>query len=128
MVATCLTVGSGASSGVVGPSLYLGAVLGGTAGILFNILLPGIDVASGSCALVGMAAVFAAAFHAPVTAVALGVELTGDYQMILPLVVACAASRFLAQQISPHTIYSLGPSRRGIDLRAGSPQVETGRA
>jgi CIC family chloride channel protein len=111
LIATCLTVGSGASGGVVGPSLYLGAVLGGTAGTLFHALLPDITATSGAYALVGMAAVFSATFHAPITAVSLGLELTGNYQMILPLIVGCAAGRYLARRISPHTIYGFEKSR-----------------
>lgn len=117
MAASWMTVGSGASGGVVGPSLYLGAALGGAFGILLGALFPDIGMASGAYALAGMAALFGSAFHAPLTAIAFGVELTGDYQMLLPLAVATTAGRIVAGRISPHTIYSIGSTRQGIDLR-----------
>lgn len=116
LAATCLSVGSGGSGGVVGPSLWMGAVLGGFVGGVVHSALPEATAASGAYALVGMAAVFAAAFHAPITAVVLVAELTGGHTLILPLVVACAASNHLACRISPHAIYSLSPSHRGIYL------------
>lgn len=87
-------------------------------GILLHTLLPGTVATSRACALVGMAAVFSATFHAPITAIAIALELTGGYPLTLPLILACATSRFLALRLSPHAIYSLGLSRRGIDLQA----------
>ncbi len=87
-------------------------------GILLHTLLPWTVATSGAYALVGMAAVFSATCHAPITAVAIALELTGGYPLTLPLILACATSRFLALRLSPHAIYSLGLSRRGIDLQA----------
>ncbi len=107
LAATSLTVGSGSSGGVVGPSLFLGAVLGGGLGVLFHAVLPGVAFNPGAYALVGMAAVLAATFRAPATAIAIGLELTGDFELALPLILACTGSRYLAQRISPHAIYSI---------------------
>lgn len=115
LVATSLTVGSGAPGGLIGPSLYLGAVLGGSAGVLFHTLLPEATAPPGAYALVGMASVFAATFHAPLTASFTAFELTGDLGLLPFLVMAGAASSYLARRISPHTIYSASLSRRGID-------------
>jgi chloride channel protein, CIC family len=119
LVAVALTVGSGSSGGVIGPSLYLGAMLGGTAGSLFHGLLPQATAGSGAYALVGMAAVFAATAQAPITAVFTLFEMTNDYYQILPLLVACSASAYLAHRASPHTIYSRGLTRQGVDLQTG---------
>ena len=119
LVATSFTVGSGSSGGVIGPSLYLGVMLGGAAGTLFHGLLPQFTAASGAYALVGMAAVFAATAQAPITAVFTVFEMTNDYYQILPLMVACSASAYLAHRISPHTIYSRSLHRQGIDVITG---------
>ena len=59
-----------------------------------------------------MAAVLAATFHAPITAVAIALELTGGYTLILPLILASAASRLLAHRLSPYTIYNFALSHR----------------
>lgn len=119
LVATSLTVGSGSSGGVIGPSLYLGAMFGGSAGVVFHMLLPQLTAGSGAYAMVGMAAVFAATAQAPITAVFTLFEMTSDYYQIIPLMVACAASTYLAHRISPHTIYSRSLHRQGIDVLTG---------
>lgn len=119
LLATCLTVGSGSSGGVIGPSLYLGAMLGGSIGSLVHGAMPQITATPGAYALVGMAAVFAATARAPITAIFTLFELTNDYQAALPLMVACVSSTYLAQRLTPHTIYSKGLIRRGIDLVSG---------
>jgi len=119
LVATSITVGSGSSGGVIGPSLYLGAMLGGAAGTIFHTLLPQATATPGAYALVGMAAVFAATAHAPITAIFTIFELANDYLIMLPLMVACVTSVYVARRISPHTIYSIGLSRRGFQLHIG---------
>ncbi len=116
LVATTLTVGSGAPAGLIGPSLYLGGVLGGSAGILFHSLLPQTTAGSGAYALAGMAGVLAATFHAPFAAAFTAVELTGDYSLLPAVLATSLASSYLARRISPHTIYDVGLARRGIRL------------
>lgn len=119
LVATSITVGSGASGGVIGPSLYLGGMLGGAAGSLFHGLVPQWTAPPGAYAMVGMAAVFSATAHAPMTAIFTLFELTNDYNIMLPLMVSCVASGYLAYRITPHTIYSVGLTRRGVDIHKG---------
>ncbi len=119
LIATSITVGSGAAGGVIGPSLYLGGMLGGAAGMLFHALLPQWTSPSGAYAVVGMAAVFSATAHAPMTAIFTLFELTNSYDMMLPLMVSCVASGYLAYRITPHTIYSVGLTRRGVDIHKG---------
>ena len=82
-------------------------------------LLPQFTATGGAYALVGMGAVFAATAHAPITAVFTVFELTNDYDIILPLMVACVTSAFLAHRVSLQTIYSVGLRRRGIDIQTG---------
>ncbi len=69
-----------------------------------------------------MGAFFAGASQAPITAVIMGFELTGDYGAILPLMIACVVATTLAARLSPQTIYTMKLRRRGIDLRAGRDQ------
>jgi CIC family chloride channel protein len=79
-------------------------------------MFPGLDVSPGAFALVGMAAAFAAASHAPITSVLIVFELTRDYRMILPLMLACGVSVILAKMIFRFSIYNLKLIRRGIHV------------
>ena len=117
ILATSLTIGSGGSGGVFAPALFVGAVLGGTYGDIVHQVLPGITAASGAYAMVGMAAVFAAAARAPITAILILFELTQDYHVILPLMFATVVATVLAQRIEPEGIYTFKLKRRGIDVR-----------
>jgi CIC family chloride channel protein len=117
VVATSLTIGSGGSGGVFAPSLFLGAMLGGAFGTLVHNWFPGVTASSGAYALVGMAAVFAGASRAPITAVIILFEMTGDYRIILPLMAAVVISTYISERFSRESIYTLKLLRRGIDLR-----------
>lgn len=118
VAATSLTLGSGGSGGVFAPSLFMGATLGGALGHLFHTLFPAVTAPSGAYALVGMAAVFAGAAHAPITAVLILFEMTGDYRIILPLMTAVVISTLVSHFVSAQTIYTIKLQRRGIDLLA----------
>jgi CIC family chloride channel protein len=119
ILATSLTIGSGGSGGVFAPSLFMGAMLGGTFGTVAHQVLPDITAASGAYALVGMAAVFAGAAHAPITAVIILFEMTNDYRIILPLMLATVVSVLLSQRLSRESIYTLKLARRGVRLESG---------
>ena len=122
ILATSLTMWIGGSGGVFAPSLFMGAMLGSAYGALAHSLLPGIAVAAGAYGLVGMGAVFAAAARAPITAVIIIFELTGDYQIILPLMIAVVVATALSGELTRDTIYTLKLRRRGIDIdRAAKP-------
>ena len=116
MLATSLTLASGGSGGVFLPSLYLGSVTGGLIGIGAGGLFPSITAPSGGYALVGMAAFLAAATHSPITAFLLLFELTGDYHIILPLMLSCSVSTLVAKLLRAESIYTLQLIRRGIDV------------
>ncbi|MFQ5611515.1 MAG: chloride channel protein [Anaerolineae bacterium] len=120
LIATSLTLGSGGSGGVFAPSLFVGAMLGAAFELVLNFLFPGVAAPPGAYALVGMAAVFAAGAHAPITAVLILFELTGDYRIILPLMLTVVVATLLAQQmLGGESIYTLKLSRRGIRLQRG---------
>ena len=119
IIATSLTIAIGGSGGVFAPSLFMGAMLGTAYGDLLHLLLPGFATPSGAYGLVGMGAVFAAAARAPMTAVIIIFELTGDYQIILPLMFSIALAASAARFLSSDTIYTLKLRRRGIDITRG---------
>jgi CIC family chloride channel protein len=120
ILATIFTLGSGGSGGVFAPSLFMGAMLGAAFELGLNRLFPGISAPPGAYALVGMAAVFAASAHAPITAVIILFELTGDYRIILPLMLTVVVSTLISQLIlKGESIYTLKLSRRGVRLDRG---------
>jgi chloride channel protein, CIC family len=121
MLATSLTIGIGGSGGVFAPSLFIGAMFGSAFGQAFGHLAPGAAGPSGAYALIGMGAVFAGAARAPITAVVIMYELTGDYAIILPLMMAIALASAVSKLMSRDTIYTLKLRRRGIDITAPAP-------
>lgn len=119
ILATSLTIAIGGSGGVFAPSLFMGAMLGSAYGSGVHHFLPGLTAPAGAYGLVGMGAVFAAAARAPITAVIIIFELTGDYRIILPLMFAIALAAGISNLLSRDTIYTLKLRRRGIDIVRG---------
>ena len=119
LLATVFTLGSGNSGGVFAPSLFMGAMLGGAFGIGANYFFPNITAPSGAYALVGMAAFFGGSARAPMTAILILFEMTGDYHIILPLMLTTVISTIVSRIIDKESIYTLKLSRRGIHLEAG---------
>jgi CIC family chloride channel protein len=119
ILATIITLGSGGSGGIFAPSLFMGAMLGEAFGQIVHALFPAITAPVGAYAMVGMAAVFSGAAHAPVTAILILFEMTGDYHIILPLMLATVISTLVSQRISRESIYTLKLTRRGVHLRQG---------
>jgi CIC family chloride channel protein len=133
VLATSLTMWIGGSGGVFAPSLFMGAMLGSAYGAIAHDALPHLAAAAGAYGLVGMGAVFAAAARAPITAVLIIFELTGDYRVILPLMIAVVVATAIANAATRDTIYTLKLRRRGIDIDAPAPsslmaQITVGEA
>ncbi|MGI6421989.1 MAG: chloride channel protein [Syntrophomonadaceae bacterium] len=119
LIATSLTLGSGGLGGVFAPSLYMGSMLGGSYGYLLNQLFPSMTALPGAYALVGMAGVFAGIAQAPITAIIIIFEMTGDYKVVLPLMLVCVISALVARGICPESIYTLKLVREGRDPYKG---------
>jgi len=117
ILATSFTLGSGGSGGIFAPSLFMGAMLGGLFGQIAYRFLPDVVAPSGAYALVGMAALFAGATRAPITSFLILFEMTRDYAIILPLLLAVVTSTLLSRVLSRETIYTLKLTRRGITMR-----------
>jgi CIC family chloride channel protein len=119
MLATVMTLGSGGSGGIFAPSLFMGAMLGSLYGQAAHQLFPSVTAPAGAYAMVGMAAFFSAAAHAPATAILILFEMTGDYNIILPLMLATVVSTLISRLLSTESIYTLKLTRRGIHLEQG---------
>ena len=116
-LATSLTMSIGGSGGIFAPSLFMGAMLGSAYGQAIHAVFPHASSSAGAYGLVGMGAVFAAAARAPITAVLIIYELTGEYSTILPLMLAIVIATAISARLSRDTIYTLKLRRRGIDLQ-----------
>jgi len=116
IIATSITLGSGGSGGIFAPSLVVGALLGEAFGHLVNLVLPGMKIPPGTFALVGMAAIFAGTAHAPISAILLLFEMTGNYKIIPPLMITCVISAILVRWRLKYSIYTLKLVRKGIDI------------
>ncbi|HEX4015459.1 MAG TPA: chloride channel protein [Frankiaceae bacterium] len=116
MLACSLTIGIGGSGGVFAPSLFCGAMAGALFGDVVHAVAPAAGGSVGAYALVGMGAVFAGAARAPITAVVIMFELTGEYTIILPLMLAIVLAAGVSHLISPDTVYTRKLLRRGIDI------------
>ena len=116
ILATSLTIGIGGSGGVFAPSLFIGGMLGAAFGATAHQLLPGVAGQAGAFALVGMGAVFAGAARAPITAVLILFELTGEYTIILPLMLAIVLATTVSRAMSKDSVYTLKLRRRGIEI------------
>ena len=123
MVATSLTIGIGGSGGVFAPSLFIGAMLGSAYGEILHLIAPNITGSPGVYGLIGMGAVFAGAAKAPITAVVILFELTGEYTIILPLMVAIVLASAISHVLARDSIYTFKLRRRGVDISI-APETE----
>jgi CIC family chloride channel protein len=122
IIATTITLGMGGSGGVFTPSLYIGAVTGGAFGVLISQLLPGWGIHPEAYALVGMGVVVAVATAAPITGILIVFEMTNDYAIMLPLMMATVIGAIVGRKLEPDDLYSGWLRRRGENLSHGADQ------
>jgi CIC family chloride channel protein len=113
-VATLFSYSSGGAGGLFAPSLFIGAMLGGSMGWLEHRIFGYVEV--GEFALVGMGAVFAGVIRAPITSVLIIFEMTGGYALVLPLMIANATAYLVARHFDPRNIYDALLEQDGIRL------------
>lgn len=118
-ILTSLTLGGGGSGGVFAPSLYLGATLGATFGIVVNMLFPDSSHAPAMYAIVGMGAVVAGTTHGVLSAILIVYEMTNRYEVILPIMAAAGLSSLVSRMVDPESIYYKKLSRRGEQIARG---------
>ena len=119
ILATSITIGSGGSGGIFAPSLFMGAMAGGFFGVVVHQLFPTVTASPGAYSIVGMGAVVSATTHGPLAAILILFEMTGNYKIILPLMLSCIVATIFAGQLMKESIYTLKLARRGIDIREG---------
>ncbi len=118
VLASSITLGSGSSGGIFAPSLFMGAMTGGLFGNILNKIFPGMTAGAGAYSLVAMSAVVAATTHAPITAIMIIFEMTNDYKIILPLMIATIIS-LVVTKAGKGSIYTLKLLRKGINIHQG---------
>jgi CIC family chloride channel protein len=116
-LATASSVGSGNPGGVFTPTLLIGACTGLLVATGLHALFGDAIAPPGSYALVGLAAALAATTHAPLMSALLACELSGDYQLVLPLLVACALAAGVARRLYIDSVYTAELTRRGLRWR-----------
>jgi CIC family chloride channel protein len=116
LVATALTRGCGGSGGMFTPSLAYGALVGGAYGSFMHVLWPHIASPYGAYAAVGMGAAMAGTSYAPISAILILFEFTGNYDLILPVMLAAILSSLLARRLHPYSIYTESLRGKGIEL------------
>jgi len=119
LLATGLTLGSGASGGIFSPSLFLGASLGAAFGHLVNLLFPEANLEPAVFAIAGMAAMVGGSTGAVLTAIVMIFEQTRDYGAILPVIITTSLAHVARERFSVETIYTLKLARRGLWLPKG---------
>jgi len=119
LLATSFTLGAGNSGGILAPTLFMGATLGGIVGTIAHILWPTVAINPGAYAIVGMAALFSGAARAPITSILIVFEMSGDYKLILPLMLATVLSTLVAEVLFSDSIYTLRLTLKGINLQSG---------
>ncbi|WP_319506677.1 chloride channel protein [uncultured Methanolobus sp.] len=119
IIAFSFTMGSGGSGGSIVPSLFVGAMLGGAYGSIVHGMFPMVTAESGAYALAGMGAVFAGTSRAPLASILILFELTRDYNMILPIMLACVVSNVVSTSFNSESIFTEGLHRRGFTIRKG---------
>lgn len=116
IVAVTTSYASGNAGGIFAPSLFIGAMFGGTVGSVAHHLARGYTAAPGAYALVGMGTLFAGIIRAPMTSVLMIFETTQDYAVIVPVMISNLISYFVASQLQPDSIYEELARQDGIHL------------
>lgn len=124
IIATPMCYSSGNAGGIFGPSLFIGAMVGGTVGSAAHIWLPHLTANPGAYALVGMGAAFAGIVRTPLTSVIMIFEMTRDYSIIVPLMISNLISFFISQQLQREPIYEALALQEGVYLPTGESRDE----
>jgi CIC family chloride channel protein len=127
LFAVTTSYGSGNAGGIFGPSLFLGAMLGGSVGSVAHHFSPAHVAAPGAYALVGMGTAFAGIVRAPMTSVMMIFETTRDYAVIVPLMISNLVSFFISSQLQRKPIYEALAEQDGIHLPSSTSRAENGQ-
>ena len=126
LFAVTISYASGNAGGIFGPSLFLGAMLGGSIGTVAHNFLPEYVATPGAYALVGMGTAFAGIVRAPMTSVVMIFEITRDYAVIVPLMISNLVSFFIASRLQKQPIYEALARQDGIHLPTAETRLHEG--
>jgi CIC family chloride channel protein len=126
-VAVTTSYASGNAGGLFGPSLFIGAMLGGSVGWFAHHLLPAYTATPGVYALVGMGTLFAGIVRAPMTSVLMIFETTRDYMVIVPLMISNLISFYISKRLQPQPIYAALAFQDGIHLPSSETRHQDAR-
>jgi CIC family chloride channel protein len=126
IVATLLSFVSGTPGGMFAPTLFIGAMLGAAVGGVEHVLLPHLSGSPGTYALVGMGVLFAGFLRAPMTSVFMVLEVSGNYSIILPVMVANTFAYLISRGLQPVPIFDVLTRQDGLDLPSMEEQREEG--
>jgi CIC family chloride channel protein len=124
LIATAACYGSGNAGGIFGPSLFIGAMIGGTMGSVVHSLFPHVTANPGAYALIGMGTAFAGIVRTPMTSVIMIFEMTRDYSIIVPLMISNLISFFISQRLQREPIYEALALQEGVFLPTGESRQE----
>ncbi len=127
LITVAVSYASGNAGGIFGPSLFMGAMLGGIVGTIGHRFAPGYVATPGAYALVGMGTAFAGVVRAPMTSVLMIFEITRDYAVIVPLMISNLVSLFVASRFQPEPIYEVLAHQDGIHLPTAGSRVSEGQ-
>ena len=127
LVSVAVSYASGNAGGIFGPSLFMGAMLGGVVGTIGNRFFPGHVATPGAYALVGMGTAFAGIVRAPMTSVVMIFEITRDYAVIVPLMISNLVSLFIASRLQKQPIYEMLAHQDGIHLPTSESRASEGK-
>lgn len=114
VIASCLTFGAGGVGGIFAPTLFMGSIMGNCVAKIINALgLGNAAVSESNFTLVGMAGLMAGVLHAPLTAIFLIAELTGGYELFIPLMITAAISFSITKYFISHSVYTMELARKG---------------
>ena len=126
ILATLLSFSSGTPGGMFAPTLFIGAMLGGAVGGAQHVLLPHLTGSTGTYALVGMGVLFAGFLRAPMTSVFMVLEVSGNYSIIVPVIVANTVAYVISRGLQPTAIFDLLTRQDGLELPSMEEQREEG--
>jgi CIC family chloride channel protein len=120
LLATTMCYSSGNAGGIFGPSLFIGAMLGGAVGGVAHMLVPDYTGSAGAYALVGMGAAFAGIVRVPLTSVIMIFEITRDYSIIVPLMISNLMAYYISSRLQEEPVYEALQHQDGVHLPAGA--------
>ena len=124
IIATTISFSSGTPGGMFAPTLFIGAMLGASIGTFEKIFFPTFPISVGSYALVGMGVLFAAFLRVPLTSVFMVLEVSGNYSIVLPVILANTIAYLLSRSLQPYPIFETFTHQDGLDLPSMEEQRE----